>query len=94
MVLSALRSSSAVQCQLVRCLGADLAVKYANNEAYFEIIEEIGAIMDYNRVSVISTEIQGCREKREVHGRENHSIFELKLGFDRTNNFCQQLIRN
>ncbi|KAF8783161.1 AP-3 complex subunit mu-1 like protein [Argiope bruennichi] len=34
-------------------------VKYANNEAYFDIIEEIDAIMD-NRGSVISAEIQGC----------------------------------
>ncbi|KAG8188598.1 hypothetical protein JTE90_005953 [Oedothorax gibbosus] len=34
-------------------------VKYANNEAYFDLIEEIDAIMD-NRGSVISAEIQGC----------------------------------
>jgi AP-3 complex subunit mu len=34
-------------------------VKYANNEAYFDIIEEVDAIIDRSG-SVINSEIQGC----------------------------------
>lgn len=34
-------------------------VKYTNNEAYFDIIEEVDAIIDKSG-SVISAEIQGC----------------------------------
>lgn len=34
-------------------------MKYTNNEAYFDIIEEVDAIIDKSG-SVISAEIQGC----------------------------------
>ena len=35
-----------------------LGVKYANNEAYFDLIEEVDAIIDRNGVTVMC-EIQG-----------------------------------
>ena len=35
-----------------------VGVKYANNEAYFDVIEEIDAIIDRSG-SVVSAEIQG-----------------------------------
>lgn len=54
-------------------------VKYTNNEAYFDVIEEIDAIIDKNGTTVIA-EIQGyvsapCNNKQQIMlGIENNVI--------------------
>lgn len=49
-------------------------VKYANNEAYFDVIEELDAIIDKSG-SVVSAEIQGY-------------VSETRINDDQNNEFC------
>jgi hypothetical protein len=44
-----------------------MGVKYTNNEAYFDLIEEIDAIIDRNGVTIMC-EIQGYVSENNIYG--------------------------
>ena len=51
-------------------------VKYANNEAYFDVIEELDAIIDKSG-SVVSAEIQGYVSEIKMNDDQNNEFFHL-----------------
>lgn len=51
-------------------------VKYANNEAYFDVIEELDAIIDKSG-SVVSAEIQGYVSETKMNDDQNNELFHL-----------------
>lgn len=51
-------------------------VKYANNEAYFDVIEELDAIIDKSG-SVVSAEIQGYVSETKMNDDQNNEFFHL-----------------
>ena len=51
-------------------------VKYANNEAYFDVIEELDAIIDKSG-SVVSAEIKGYVSETKMNDDQNNEFFHL-----------------